>query len=233
MLKLPVTLALAFLVQTAALADPPSPEAIGVIFEPAEHQGRSALRVELSDEEQAAQLAGAGGNRPTFALFDFPFANGVIEVDVAAEINGRGGRDARGFAGIAFHVSADGEQFEAVYLRMANGTANDPLPPSPRNARAVQYVAHPGFHFADSRALRPDHYEQPANVALGTWHRLRLHIRGSALQAFVDDALVLSIDDLRQPDVTGPIGLWVGDGSRAHFANLTISDEAALPIVNE
>lgn len=103
----------------------------GVTTTQAVHGGRPALRIELSEEEQAAQLAGAGGNRPTFAVLDVPFANGVIEVDIAAEINGRGGKDARGFAGIAFHLTEDGEAFEAVYLRMSNGTANVPPPPSP------------------------------------------------------------------------------------------------------
>lgn len=195
----------------------------GVTTTQAVHGGRPALRIELSEEEQAAQLAGAGGNRPTFAVLDVPFANGVIEVDIAAEINGRGGKDARGFAGIAFHLTEDGEAFEAVYLRMSNGTANTPPPPSPRDVRAIQYIAHPDFHFADSRAVRPAHYEKAAVVALGRWHRLRLEIDGSNLKAFVDGALALAIDDLRRADHRGAIGLWVGDGTRAHFANLTIS----------
>lgn len=215
---------------SAALADeaPPHGSAevarlFGVTTTRATHADRPALRIELSEEEQAAQLAGAGGNRPTFAVLDVPFANGVIEVDIAAEINGRGGKDARGFAGIAFHLTEDGEAFEAAYLRMSNGTANVPPPPSPRDVRAIQYIAHPGFHFADSRAMRPAHYEKAAHVALGRWHRLRLEIDGSNLTAFVDGTLVLVIDDLRRADHRGAIGLWVGDGTRAHFANLTIS----------
>lgn len=199
----------------------------GVTAQPAIHAERPALRIELSDEEQTAQLAGAGGNRPTFAVFDMPFANGVIEVDIAAEINGRGGKDARGFAGIAFHLTDDGEAFEAVYLRMANGTANTPPPTAPRNVRAVQYIAHPGFHFAESRAERPAHYEKAAKVALGRWHHLRLEIDGLNLRALVDGVPVMAIDDLRRANTQGAIGLWVGDGTRAHFANLTISGLAA------
>lgn len=215
---------------TVALADAapshgiPVPDVLsGVSVQPTMHADRPALRIELSEEEQAAQLDGAGGNRPTFAVFDIPFDNGVIEVDVAAEINGRGGKDARGFAGIAFHMTDDGEAFEAVYLRMANGTANVPPPPSPRDLRAIQYIAHPGFHFAESRAERPAHYEKAANVALGRWHHLRLEIAGSKLTALVDGTVVLAIDDLRRADQRGAIGLWVGDGTRAHFANLAVS----------
>jgi len=217
----------------AASAAPAAPETgardvktlrlMGVTAQQVMHGGRGALRVELSSTEQAAQLAGAGGNRPTYAIFDIPFSDGVIEVDVMAEINGWGGPDARGFAGIAFHLSEDGEAFEAVYLRMANGTANNPPPPAPRNVRAVQYVAHPGFHFAESRAERPGHYEKPAAVALGRWHRLRLEIDGAHLRALVDGREVLAIDDLRRAGATGRVALWVGDGSRAHFADLKVT----------
>lgn len=223
------TVLMVLLSPAASYAAPPEPSGIpdplhlvGVTAEPGIHKGRAALRIELSDEEQVAQLAGAGGNRPTFAVFDLAFTNGVIEVDVAADINGRGGPDARGFAGIAFHLSEDSETFEAVYLRMANGLANDPLPPAPRSERAIQYIAHPGFHFAESRAERPGHYEKAAAVGLGTWHRLRLEISGTQLRALVDGREVLLIEDMRRPGKMGRVALWVGDGTEAHFSNLTI-----------
>ncbi|NJS13479.1 MAG: hypothetical protein HC788_01360 [Sphingopyxis sp.] len=233
--RVAISASLVFLLNAGvALADQGPPHGIeqpdglsGVTARPAVHAKRPALRIELSDYEQSAQLAGAGGNRPTFAVFDIPFANGVIEVNIAAEINGRGGKDARGFAGIAFHLTDDGEAFEAIYLRMANGTANTPPPPAPRNVRAVQYIAHPGFHFPESRVERPAHYEKAANVALGRWYNLRLEIDGSNLRALVDGIPVLTIDDLRRANTRGAIGLWVGDGTRAHFANLRI--DAAQP----
>jgi hypothetical protein len=34
-----------------------------------------------------------------------------------SRLNGKGPADARAFAGIAYRVTADGDQFEAVYLR--------------------------------------------------------------------------------------------------------------------
>lgn len=223
---------LGLLTPTAIMAEPlathgiPSTDRlIGVATAPAHHDGRSALKIELSEEEQSAQLAGAGGNRPTFAIFDIPFSDGIIEVDVAADINGMGGKDARGFAGIAFHVSETGEEFEAVYLRMSNGTGNVPPPPAPRNVRAVQYISHPGFHFPQSRAARPAHYEKAADIALGRWHRLRLEISGTQLTALVDGNVVLEVDDLRRAGQRGLVGLWVGDGTTAHFANLEITEQ--------
>jgi len=181
--------------------------------------GEPATRLELTAEEQTRQLQGAGGNRPTFVVLGRDFTNGVIEVDVAAVINGMGGNDARGFVGIAFHIDDRRENFEAVYLRMANGTLNDPLPPAPRDVRAVQYVAHPGFHFADSRAAAPGRYEKPAAVKLGRWHRLRLEIEGGDLAAFVDANAVLQFDDLKYATQQGDVGIWVGDGTTAYIRN--------------
>lgn len=93
------------------------------------------------------------------------------------------GPDARGFSGVAFHLSADAKTYEAVYLRMTNGTLNDP---PPRDPRAVQYVAHPDFHFFVSRERYPGKYEKAAPASLGRWHRLRLDVQHNRLQTFVD-----------------------------------------------
>jgi hypothetical protein len=188
------------------------------------HRERRALSLELTAEEQALQRAGAGGNRPTYAVVPGRFEDGVIEVDVAAELNGRGGADSRGFAGVAFRLGDD-ERFEAVYLRAANGTLNVPPPPSPRDVRAIQYISHPDFHFSDSRAVAPGVYEKGAPIATGSWHRLRLEVDGRRLVASVDGQVVLEVDDLRL-DRPGRVALWVGDGTRAHFANLTITPQS-------
>ena len=184
--------------------------------------GHEALKVTLTPQEQAAQLAGAGANRPTYAILDETFTNGVIEVDVAATRNGLGGANARGFAGIAFHLSGDDENFEAVYLRMDNGTLNSPRPDSPRDARAVQYVAHPDFHFDVSREQSPGLFERAAPVRLGAWHRFRLEIDGAVMVASVDGTVVLQVDNLKRAGQAGRIALWVGDGSDAYFRNLDV-----------
>jgi hypothetical protein len=207
-----------------AIAEPPVTGAlVDVVATQAVFLGRQALALELTPEEQARQLAGAGGNRPTFALVPGEFQDGVIEVDVAAELNGKGGRESRGFVGVVFHLAED-ERFEAVYLRVLNGTLNDPMPPSPRDERAIQYILHPQRHFDVLRTIAAGRYERPAPVAVGRWHRLRLEIRGSTLTAMVDGETVLTLDDL---DLLRPgaVGLWVGDGTSAYFANLTLSPE--------
>lgn len=189
-----------------------------------EYMGRRSLSVELTPEEQALQRAGAGGNRPTYAVVPGWFEDGVIEVDIAADLNGRGGAESRGFAGVAFRLGDD-ERFEAVYLRAANGSLNVPPPPSPRDVRAIQYISHPDFHFSDSRAVAPGVYEKGAPIVVGSWHRLRLEVSDRRLVASVDGQVVLEVENLRL-DRPGRVALWVGDGTRARFANLTVTPSA-------
>jgi hypothetical protein len=184
--------------------------------------GRECMTVELTDEAQRRVLSSAAGNGPSYVMTPLELTDGVIEVDIAAELTGKGGSDARGFVGLAFHISEDAQTYEAVYLRMTNGTLNIPPPPAPRNVRAIQYVAHPNFHFNVSRDQFPARYERPAAIALARWHRLKLEIQGARLQAFVDDVSVLEVTDLRYANRKGRVGLWVDDGSRGHFADLKI-----------
>jgi hypothetical protein len=188
-----------------------------------EWQGHDCLAVELADDEQRLRLqAAGGGNRPSFAIVRDAFTDGTLEVSIGAELTGKGAPDDRGFAGLSFHIADDFASHETVYLRMTNGRLNDPPPPPPRIDRAIQYVADPGFHFDRSRKEFPGHYEKGADIAVGLWHRLRLEIAGPNLRALVDGREVLVLDDLRFAGRRGPVGLFVGDGSRGFFRELTI-----------
>ena len=220
--SLAVLLVAGYATMSQSPAVPPVMEARNVTTAHMPWAGREALELALTREEQAAQLSGAGANRPTYAIIDETLVDGVIEVDIAAIKNGLGGANARGFAGVAFHLSEDAEEFEAVYLRMDNGTLNTPRPQSPRDVRAIQYVAHPGFHFELSREQAPGQYESAAPVKLGEWHRLRIEIDGPGMVAFVDGVEVLRIGDLKRAGRSGRVALWVGDGSTAYFRNLVI-----------
>lgn len=184
---------------------------------------RAATAVELTPEAQKALLApGATGNGPSFAMPDIEFANGTIEVDVAARINGAGQPDSRGFVGLAFHIADDLNTFEAVYLRMTNGGLNVPPPPAPRNVFAVQYIGYPDRYWRKLRQEFPNRYEKAAPVAIETWHRMRLDISGRVARVTVDDTPVLTVDDLQYPDRRGRIGLWVDDGTTGYFSNLRV-----------
>lgn len=184
---------------------------------------RSAVMVELTPEAQKGLLAGTGvGNGPSFIMPPVQMANGVIEVDLAARINGKGAPDVRGFVGIAFHIDDKAETFEAVYLRMANGSKNNPPPPAPRNVFAVQYISYPDRYWRKLRQEHPNVYEKAAPVAIESWHKLRLEVAGSTVNAFVDGEKVLTVNDLRFPNRKGRIGLWVDDGTAGYFSDLKV-----------
>ena len=191
---------------------------------PATFAGRNALAVQLTDAAQQEVLQGnAKSDGPNFALMDFAFANGTIEVDIAAKPNGKGAPDARGFAGLAFHIDREMSTFDGVYLRMDNGSKNNPLPQSPRLDRAVQYFSYPNRTWHVLREKFPGLYEDAAPVAVGQWHTLRLEVQGRTVKTFVDGKQVLVVKDISFPQRTGRIGLWVDDGTIAYFSNLRVT----------
>src|ERR1700676_4214123 len=200
----------------------PQPIATNLVMAARRHwNGRECLSLELPDNEQRGRLDKTrSGNGPSFAIAHRDFTDGAIEAEVGAELTGHGAPADRGFAGLSFHIGPDFETHETVYLRMTNGRLNVPPPPPPRIDRAVQYVAHPDFHFDVSREAFPGRYEKGADIALGRWHRLRLEVQGKHLRALVDGVEVLTLDDLHYPGRRGPVGLFVGDGSRGFFTNL-------------
>src|SRR5262249_36094876 len=134
---------------------------------PTKWNDHACVAIELTDEHQAHVVATRGGNGPTYAIVARDFVDGVIDVDIGGELTNRGGAAARGFVGVAFHIDTARNRYEAMYLRMANGRLNDPPPPAPRIDRAIQYVAHPDFHFNVSRRRFPGRYERGADIALG------------------------------------------------------------------
>jgi hypothetical protein len=202
----------------------PQPLATNLVTASPRHwNGRDCLSLELTDDEQAGRLDKTrSSNGPSFAIVHRDFTDGTIEADIGAELTGKGAPDDRGFAGLSFHIGRDFETHETVYMRMTNGRLNVPPPPPPRIDRAVQYVAHPDFHFEASREAFPGRYEKGADIAIGHWHRLRLEVQGRHLRALVDGIEVLTVDDLHYPGRRGPVGLFVGDGSRGFFTNLSV-----------
>lgn len=188
-------------------------------------RNRRCVALEFTDEQQARALASPGGNPPSYAIVERDFSDGAIEVDVAGElIPGKAPPHVRGFVGLAFHVSPDLATYEAIYLRMTNGRLNELPPPAPRIDRAIQYVAHPDFHFDISRERAPGRYERGADIALGRWHRFRIEVQASRARALVDGKEALVVEDLRYRRRSGGVGLWVGEGTRGYFRNLSIAN---------
>ncbi|MCX7173857.1 MAG: hypothetical protein NT159_08020 [Proteobacteria bacterium] len=202
------------------LTTPKQVIANNVVIEAVTFRGRPALKVELTDELQKMP----GSNPTGYALLPVEFENGTVEVDIAGVTNGKGPPEVRAFAGIAFHILSGVDKYEAIYLRMSNGRLEQPTPTEPRSSRAIQYVAHPDFHFDVSRKNFPGKYESGANIASNSWIHLRLEIDGNVLQAFVNDEkqASLTVTDLKLANATGKVGLWVGNGTAGYFSNARV-----------
>ena len=204
------------LFSTAALAQTlavDSLEGRGVKAEEVTFKGRKALRV---------TEAGTGGGEHLAILRGSSFSDGVIEIDVAGEPAASAGEQARGFVGIAFRVAGDGAKYECFYLRPTNGRAEDQV----RRNHSAQYVSHPDFPWPRLRKETPEKYESYVDLVPGEWTKVKIEVRGDKARLFVHGAEqpVLVVNDLKLgASATGPIALWIGPGTVAHFANLRVS----------
>ena len=211
-LALPVVLA----AQTLSLNSLEGLSAHKVIAELGSHQGRIAVHV--TDEGEFL-----GSNEDKLVVIDeIQFRDGVIELSVSGAPRSDAGQDARGFVGIAFRVAADASSFEAFYLRPTNGRANDQL----RRNHSAQYISYPDYPWHRLRDETPGLYESYVDLVPGEWTDVRIEIAGSEARLFVHDAEQpsLIVNDLKLgADRSGAIGLWIGPGTDAYFADLTVT----------
>ncbi len=192
-----------------------------VVAEPAEYEGRKAIKVEMPDEAIKAQL-GIAVDMPTFVRIPTDFRNGTIEVDLLSRLSGKGPPAARAFIGVSYRISDPEAHFETVYLRPLNGRKKSP--PAPRDRHAVQYFAYPDWKFDRLRHDYPDgRYESGADIAEDEWITLRLDVDGTRLRVAVNGKDELTLADAKAAPATGGIGLWVGIGTVGYFANLRVT----------
>ena len=101
------------------------------------YKGRGALRV----TDAAPATAGDGDRFVILSKTDFQ--DGVIEIELTGAPGANAGEGARGFVGVAFHVSPDtakdASKFECFYLRPTNGRNDDQV----RRNHSVQYISFP------------------------------------------------------------------------------------------
>ncbi|WP_211349948.1 family 16 glycoside hydrolase [Microbacterium saperdae] len=190
---------------------------------PAPIAGRTALRVELTDDITAHGTPGVDYvDQATFVELPVTLRTGVIEVDILSRLNGKTDFPSRAFAGIVFHVQEDASAFQSVYLRPLNGRKVNP--PTPRDQRAIQYFAYPDWPFDRLRTERPDGpHEAGADIGPDEWNTLRVDIGEAQITATVNDVEVLDIDRPLIPPHSGTVGLFVDIGTEAFFSRLTVS----------
>jgi hypothetical protein len=183
----------------------------GASAEAVTYEGRKGLR--------ASQKEGAGEQSLIIAAAGFH--NGTIEIDVSGRPGASAVQAARGFVGVAFRVADDFSKFECFYLRPTNGRADDQV----RRNHSVQYISFPGFPWEKLRKEEPEKYESYADLVPGEWTKVKITVDGVKARLYVKDAgqPALIVNDLKQGDSRGAVGLWIGPGTEAHFANLKIT----------
>jgi hypothetical protein len=168
-------------------------------------KGRHALKLSEGDGMGVVWLDG------------YDFANGVIEVDIL----GRSQPVQGSFVGVAFRVT-DAQTHDAVYFRPFNFRAADPV----RHKHAVQYVSHPLWPWQKLRFERPDQYEKAVvpEPDGDEWFHARIVVEQPNVSVYVNggSTACLVVNELSGRD-HGSLGLWVGEGSGGHFANLRVT----------
>jgi hypothetical protein len=196
-MTVPNTVVLIGFVTVAAWSDAASVALIAlkphqVTVEQTTYKGKSAVLV-----TDAAEPKAEGDDDRVAVLTNTSFGDGTIEVEVAA-----------------FRIASDISGFECFYLRPTNGRADDQA----RRNHSVQYISSlsfPGTGYARSfpRSTR------------AMWTLVRIEVKGSRATLFVNGAgqPTLIVNDLKRgAGMTGAIGLWIGPGTVAHFADLTV-----------
>jgi len=156
------------------------------------------------------------------------FINGTIELDVVGKPGENAGQGARGFVGIAFRINDDNSKFECIYLRPTNGRADDQV----RRNHAVQYTSIPDYPWAKLRREFPKKYESYVDLVPGEWTKMKIEIQGNRAKLYVhgNPQPTLIVNDLKQgADITGKLGLWIGPGTEAYFANLLVTHGDKAP----
>jgi len=193
----------------------PDAEPVKILSEVASYRGRRAVRV-VNVEGQGTQ----SGEQVLAIVKSSDFSDGTIEAQVAGFPRQGAEPGTRGFIGIAFHVQDHGSRFEAFYLRMTNGRANDQL----RRNHSAQYVSQPDFPWNRLRQENPGVYESYVDLDAGEWTRIKIVVSGIKAELYVNgsDQPCLIVNDLKLGNSHGAVALWTGSDTEAYFSNLTI-----------
>lgn len=186
----------------------------GVTVRSEQYKDKNAIVLEqsaLSDDQKSFVL-----------LKDLDFHNGIIEINLSGQVGNPKVEAARGFVGIAFRVQKDTSKFELFYIRPTNGRANDQV----RRNHSTQYVSYPGFPWEKLRKENPEKYESYTDLVPGEWTKIKIEVKDETAKLYVNGAEqpTLIVNDLKHgKDLRGSIGLWIGVGTLAHFADLKIT----------
>jgi len=197
------------------LLNNPGIQPLNVTIEKAIFKGIDCLKVVDSGENSELKIA---------KITDTSFQNGIIEVDIAGMLMVGSSEQARGFVGISFRIRPDNSAFECFYLRPTNGRAEDQV----RRNHSVQYISFPDYPWFKLRKEEPEKYESYADLVPGEWTKVKIIIDGEKARLYVHgkEQPTLIVNDLKHGSgESGAIGLWIGPGTEAYFANLRITEK--------
>ena len=180
------------------------------------YRGRRAVRL-LNDDGPVGTV---GGGQVLAIINGSDFEDGTIETEIAGFPRRGAKPSTRGFIGVAFRVQDRGSRYEAFYLRMTNGRADDQL----RRNHSAQYVSQPEFPWNRLRQESPGVYESYVDIDPEAWTKIKVVVSGSQAQLYVNgaDRPCLIVNDLKLGATRGQIALWTGPDTEAYFSNLTI-----------
>ncbi|SEW47139.1 hypothetical protein SAMN05421841_3444 [Chryseobacterium wanjuense] len=162
-------------------------------------------------------------DEPTFVkIKNTKFKNGSIEVEVLSRLLPTAAPSDRGFIGLAFRIDDMNSKFESIYIRPANGRAEDQV----RRNHSIQYFSYPNFKYDRLRREDPEKYESYADMGLDEWITIKIEVKGSQAKLFLNKNKYpcLIVNDLKQgSDATGGVGLFVDVGTDGYFRNLKIN----------
>lgn len=160
-------------------------------------------------------------DQPTFArLSGTDIRNGIIEVKLMGTImENPPFKEARGFIGVGFRIDSN-NHFEGVYLRPANGRAEDQL----RRNHTVQYFSYPGYPFSKLRKEANGIYETYADIGLNEWIDVRIEFRDKKAMLYLNNQKHPSfiVNKMLGKSASGSIGLWVDVGTVGYFKDLRV-----------
>jgi len=193
----------------------PGAEPVKIQSEVASYRGRRAVHI-VNVEGQGTKT----GEQVLAIVKATDFKDGTIEAEVAGFPRQGANASTRGFIGIAFRVQDHGSRYEAFYLRMTNGRANDQL----QRNHSVQYMSHPDFPWNRLREESPGVYESYVDLDAGAWTRIKMVVAGDKAKLYVNgsDQPCLIVNDLKLGDTHGQVALWTGSDTEAYFANLIV-----------
>lgn len=160
-----------------------------------------------------------------YAALPVELYTGVVEFDLAIQLNQHANPFSRGFAGLAYRLQDDGITYEGIYARGTNGLLNDPFPSATQVIHGLQYFSEPNYHFFALRDSHPEVYEKPASIAIDSWHHYKYVIGENTTSIYIDNAPAPSMTVDNQFSVTnsGNVLLWVGGATDAYFKELKVT----------